>query len=197
MNIGWNMETYVSIITLILSIAATYLIVKIDWKNYGLLFIISAITGIILCYIFICLGLYTFPYRLFPKISRTPFTAILTIFPFYILLGVRYSPRQWSWKIPFYWVLVHIGMSAEVWAEKCTDLISYGPRWNMWESYTWWWIFLLVFEWVGGMIVPQDKRKPLDQELLRHGKIGWFILHFILICTIFIAGVLMGFSLGK
>jgi uncharacterized membrane protein YhaH (DUF805 family) len=64
-------------------------------------------------------------------------------------------------------------------------------------SYTWWWIFLLVFEWVGGIIVPAESRKPLDQELLRYGKIGWFILHFLLISTIFIAGVYAGSTLSK
>jgi hypothetical protein len=197
MNIGWNVETYISIISLILSVLATYFVVKIDWKRYGLLFLISAVSGVALCYVFIYLGLYTFPYRLFPQISKIPFTAILTVFPVYVLLGVRYSPKPWAWKIPFYWVMVHIGMAAEVWAEKRTQLISYGPHWNAWESYTWWCIFLLVFEWVGGMIVTQDIRKPLDQELLHYGKIGWFILHFILITTIFIAGVLLGFSLGK
>jgi hypothetical protein len=31
--------------------------------------------------------------------------------------------------------------------------------------------------------------KQLDQELLRYGKLGWFILHFILVSTVFLAGV--------
>jgi len=197
MNIGWNIETYISVISFILTTIATFLILKTDWKKYGLLFIISAATGVILCYIFIGLGLYTFPYRLFPYVSKIPFTAILTIFPFYVLLGVRYSPKPWPWKIPFYWAMVHIGMFAEVWAESRTQLVKYHPVWDVWDSYTWWWIYLLVFEWIGGLIVTQDIRKPIDQEILRYGKIGWFILHFILISTIFLAGVYMGFSIKK
>lgn len=82
-------------------------------------------------------------------------------------------------------------------AEYSTRLVRYNPEWDVWDSYTWWWIYLLVFEWVGGMIVTEDVRKPLDHELLKFGRIGWFILHFILISTIFLAGVFMGFSLGK
>lgn len=197
MNIGWNIETYISISTLVISVIGTILIIKIDWRKYGILYLLSAITGIILCYIFIYLGLYTFPYRLFPQVSKIPFTAILTIFPLYVLIGVRFSPKSWGWKIPFYWAMVHIGMFAEAWAENRTQLIKYHPVWNVWTSYTWWWIYLLIFEWIGGLIITQDIRKPIDQELLRYGKIGWFILHFILITSIFLAGFFMGISLSK
>jgi hypothetical protein len=158
MNIGWNVETYVSIISFIISVILSISIVKIDWKKYGFLFVLSAIVGVILCYVFIYLGLYAFPYRLFPHVSKIPFTAILTIFPVYVLLGVRYSPKSWSWKIPFYWVMVHIGMFAEAWAESSTKLIKYNSPWDTWDSYTWWWIYLLVFEWVGGLIVSQELR---------------------------------------
>lgn len=197
LNIGWNIETYISIVTLVLSAIGSILIIKINWRKYGILFLLSGAIGVVLCYIFIYLGLYTFPFRLFPSISKIPFTAILTLFPLYVLIGVRYSPKSWHWKIPFYWVMVHIGVFAEAFAENRTQLIKYNSPWDIWDSYTWWWIFLLVFEWVGGLIVPQNLRKPIDQELLKCGKLGWFILHFILISTIFIAGVYTGKTLLK
>ncbi len=197
MNAGWNIETYISILSLIGTFVICFLIIRIDWKRYGLLFLLSAIIGILLCYIFIYLDLYSFPYRLFPRISKIPFTLILTIFPFYVLVGVRYSPKSWSYKIPFYWVIVHIGVFSEAWAENKTRLIKYNHAWDLWDSYTWWWIFLLVFEWVGGLIITNELRKPLDQELIRYGKLGWFVLHFILISTIFLAGAYAGKTLLK
>lgn len=195
MNIGWNIETYMNVFGFVFSVVICSLIIKINWKQYGLLYLLSAAVGTILCYIFISLKLYEFPYRVFPQISKIPFTLILTMFPFYVLAGVRYSPKSWAHKIPFYWVVVHIGVLSEAYAESQTQLIKYFPPWDLWDSYTWWWIFLLVFEWVGGMIVSPEYRKPIDQELLNYGKIGWFILHFILIASIFVAGVYTGMKL--
>lgn len=192
MNIQWNMETFILISAIVLSTIGLIFILKVNWKQYGLLFIISAAVGEFLCYVFVKLGLYSYPYRLFPRISLMPFAVILTVFPFYVLFGVRFSPIRWAYKIPFYWVLVHLGMLAEVMAQNFTSLIKYKRFWDTWDSYTWWWIFLLVFEWVGGMVVSQEYRKPIDESLLKYGKVGWFIIHFILIVTIFLAGLYMG-----
>jgi hypothetical protein len=195
MNIGWNTETCLTLSAIVFSTAVSLLILRKNWKKYGLLFLLSAVIGNILCYIFVVLGLYYYPFRLFPQISIMPVTLILTMFPALILFGVRYSPKQWAYKIPFYWVIVHLGVLVEGWAESRTQLIKYSASWNLWASYTWWWIFLLVFEWAGGIIVPAESRKPIDQELLKYGKIGFFITHFILITTIFIAGVYTGYSI--
>lgn len=197
MNIGWNIETYVSLFSLGFTCIIIFLFFKINWKQYGILFLLSAVIGVILCYIFSYLDLYTFPYRLFPKISKIPFTLILTIFPFYVLVGVRYSPKHWPFKIPYYWAIIHFGVLTEAWAEEKTQLIKYNSAWDLWDSYTWWWIFLLVFEWVGGLIISKELRKPLDQELLKYGKLGWFILHFIFISTVFIFGVYTGTTIFK
>ena len=195
MNVGWNIETYLSLSAIAFSTIVSLLIMRNNWKKYGMLFLLCAIIGNILCYIFVILGYYYYPYRLFPKLFIMPLILVSTMFPACILFSVRYSPKPWPFKIPFYWVLVHLGVLIEGWAEKQTQLIKYNDPWNLWTSYTWWWIFLLVFEWAGGIIVPAESRRPIDHELLKYGKIGWFILHFILISTIFIAGLYTGISL--
>lgn len=196
MNIGWNIETYLTLSAIVVSAAVSFLIIRTDWKRYGALFLLSAVTGNLLCFLFCGLGLYYYPYRLFPCF-RMPVVVVSTSFPVAVLFGVRYSPKTWPYKIPFYWVLVHLGVFFEGWAENETQLIRYNPPWDLWDTYTWWWIFFLVFEWVGGMIVAPESRRPMDQELLRYGRVGWFILHFILIITIFIAGVYAGKTLLK
>ncbi|MHB8156066.1 MAG: CBO0543 family protein, partial [Desulfocucumaceae bacterium] len=68
----------------------------------------------------------------------------------------------------------------------------YNFEWDFWDSYTWWWLFLLVFEYAGGLIVPEKDRKPIGPNTIGYGKAGWLALHFILIITIFLGGVYVG-----
>lgn len=121
MNIGWNIDTYLSLSSIAVSTVISVLIIRKNWRRYGALFLLSAIVGNILCYVFVKLNLYYFPYRLFPDVFIMPFTMILTMFPALVLFGVRYSPKTWPFKIPFYWVLVHLGTLIETWAEPNPD----------------------------------------------------------------------------
>lgn len=192
MNFQWNIETFILLVFIVLSLLGSLLIIRLDWKRYGLLYILSAAVGNILCYLFVKLGFYTFPFRLFPAVSVMPFEAIVTVFPFYVLLGVRYSPKSWAYKIPFYWVIIHLGMLGETVFQLYTDLINYNFEWDFWDSYTWWWIYLLFFEWLGGRIIPSHLRKPISAESFRYGNWFWLVLHFVLILTIFLGGLYLG-----
>ncbi|UKS25316.1 hypothetical protein LOZ80_27510 [Paenibacillus sp. HWE-109] len=187
-----NKETIIQITLTIVTLIGALLIMRNNWKRYSALFLLSALVSLVLCYIFVKIGLYTFPMRLFPKLTSIPISTVVTVFSFYVLLGVRFSPALWIWKIPVYWVMVHVGMLAESWAVQETNLIQYAKFWDVWDSYTWWWIYLLVFEWVGGMIVPAESRRPINHTWLQYGKLGWFLLHFILIVTIFLGGFYLG-----
>ncbi|WP_435798802.1 CBO0543 family protein [Peribacillus asahii] len=80
-----------------------------------MLFILSALAGNILCYMFVKFKFYSFPYLLFPRIEIMPVTVVTLFFPIMVLLSVRYSPEKWGWKIPFYWTIIHIGMFLETW----------------------------------------------------------------------------------
>ncbi|MCL6480047.1 MAG: hypothetical protein K6T65_16910 [Peptococcaceae bacterium] len=188
MNVAFNIETYLTIASVSLALAASYFILRVDWKRFGLVFLLAGIVGNILCYIFVKLGLYSYPYRLFPKISIMPIETIFTVFPFLVIIGIRYSPKNWSYKIPFYWVIVHLGLLTETLAHNLTELIHYNFEWDFWDSYTWWWIFLLIFEYIGGLIVPDHLRKPIPPEAFRYGKWAWWILHLIVTITIFLGG---------
>lgn len=192
MNIQFNIETFISIASITISCVGSYSILKIHWKKYGLLFLTSGFVGIILCYIFIKIGFYSFPFRLFPKISSMPFETIATSFPFLVLVGVRYSPRLWPFKFVFYWGLVNTGMLVETLLLLNTSLIEYNWKWDFWDSYTWWWIFFILFEWLGGIIIPSHLRNPIDSESFRYGKWAFIVYHFIFILTIFLGGYYLG-----
>lgn len=188
----YGTEIFILIAVIVLPGAGILCIMRQDWKKYGSLYLLSAVVGWILCYLFVKIGFYDFPVRFFPNLSEVPLLPLLTAVPFYVLLGVRYSPRSWAWKIPFYWGMVHLVVFAEGWAQYETGLLRYLKLWDLWDSYTWWWIYLLVFEWVGGTIIPDEKRRPLDHAALQYGKIGWFLLHVILIVTVFLSGFYLG-----
>ena len=191
-NIGYNIESFIYIFIILTGLVGLIFFLKLNWRKYGLLFILATLVGNILCYLFVELNFYSFPYLLFPKIIIMPVFSITFSFPLAVLLAVRYSPEQWGWKIPFYWTIIHVGMFLETWALSNTRIIEYNFKWDLWDSYTWWWIYFLIFEWVGGMIVPKNLRKPLMVHSLRFGKLGWAIIHFILIVTIFLAGYYLG-----
>ncbi len=196
MNIQWNIEFLISISATVSCLIGSYFLVKINWKKYGLLFILSATVGGILCYIFISIGFYSYPFRIFSSISKMPFDTILTAFPFLVLFSVRFSPKSWAYKIPFYWGIVHIGMLGETLCLLNTKLIEYNFKWDFWDSYTWWWIYLLFFELIGGLIIPDYLRKPLDSEAFRYGRWLFYIFHFIVIVTVFLGGYYLGLIRG-
>ncbi|WP_201004849.1 CBO0543 family protein [Paenibacillus glycanilyticus] len=187
-----NIDKVILLIGIAVSTLGCVWIISKDWRRYGLLFLISSAIGETLCYIFVKIGFYSFPLRLLPNLSPMPFFVILTMIPLYVLLGVRYSPVKWQWKIPFYWVFVHVGMMLEVLALNFTSLIRYNRLWDAWDSYTWWWIYLLIFEYIGGIIVPSASRRPINTIHLRYGRLGWFLLHFVLIATVFLGGFYVG-----
>jgi hypothetical protein len=191
-NINFSIEFFFHMLAIIIGIIGLVYFLKLDWKHYGLLFLLAAIIGNVLCLLFVSFGFYSFPYLLFPQLETMPTTALTLSFPIMILFSVRYSPENWGWKIPFYWTIIHAGMLVETLALNYTDLISYDFKWDFWDSYTWWWIYFLVFEWIGGVIVTNDLRKPLHISHLKFGKLGWIIIHFILIVTIFLGGYYLG-----
>src|SRR5438067_11354733 len=86
-----TIETFIHVIAIVAGSIGLLFFLKLDWKSYGQLFIISGIVGNVLCYIFVKLGFYSFPYLFFPKNSSIPFITITLTFPILVLLTIRYS----------------------------------------------------------------------------------------------------------
>ncbi|GLH65419.1 CBO0543 family protein [Parageobacillus sp. G301] len=192
---GLKATQMMEITAVILSLIGSFFILRNNFKRYGLLYFISGLTGAFLCFVFVSIGFYSFPARLIPM-SPIPIIEMFTVIPFYVLFGVRYSPSKWGWKIPFYWGMVHIAMLLEIFVLfPPVKIMDYKENWDAWDSYTWWWIYLLLFEWIGGKIVPTHSRKPIQSKSFRYGRWGWVVFHFIVITTIFLAGVYTGWNL--
>lgn len=179
-----------------MSLVGSISIVKNNWKRYAALYLSSSLIGIVLCYGFVFIGFYFFPFQLLP--ISLPILEMVTVLPFIVMASVHYSPAKWNYKIAFYWPVVHLIMFLEVLSLfHPLKLIEYRTfsEWDVWDSYTCWWIYLLVFEYVGGLIIPPSYRHPIDSELFRYGKLLWIVIHFILILTIFLAGIYVGYNI--
>jgi hypothetical protein len=192
MEVNRGLEMAALVAMDVISIFICFLIIRKNWKQYGLLFLISAAVAIILCILFTGFGFYSFPVRLFPSFSSMPVPLISTLFPMIVLVGVWLSPKRWAWKIPFYWGIVHLGLFVETVALNFTKLIKYDYKWDLWDSYTWWWIYLLVFEWIGGRIVSPEYRRPISANSFHYGRWAWAVFHFVVIITIFLGGYYLG-----
>jgi hypothetical protein len=166
-------------------------IVRVDWRRYGFLYLLSATTAVGLCYMFTYVGFYRFPVNLLHGSLLIPYGLVTTAFPSAVLFGVRYSPERWAWKIPFYWALIHIGVLGEL-LLLSSPILVFSPEWDLWDSYTLWWLYYLLFEALGGKLIPSTLRKPLNTDALRYGRWAWIVLHVIVIGTIFLAGVYFG-----
>jgi len=187
-------EMYLSIVSLVIVLIGSYFILRLDWKRYGLLYLLAGVIGNLLCYLFVEVGFYSFPYIFLP-ILKIPLIAILTAFPFYVILGVRYSPTNWVYKIAFYGVIVNTGVFFETVLKNMTRLIRYDFEWDFWDSYTTWWGFFILMEWIGGKVIPPHLRKPLNIDAFRFGNWFFFVIHIVAIFTILLAGLYLGLTI--
>ncbi|MGF7031337.1 hypothetical protein J2T17_002243 [Paenibacillus mucilaginosus] len=196
MKFPWY-EYAANIATIVIGVAGSLFLIKRDWKRYGLLFLLSGAVGTGLCYAFVLTGLYIFPNRPIQMIWSPPFLVMVTFVPFTVLAGVQFSPQRWIWKIPYYWAIVHIAVVSEVVLLAYTGIFRFTFGWDLWDSYTAWWLFYLIFEWIGGKIIPPRLRTPLSGRQFRYGRWAWIVFHTIVISTIFAFGVFVGFTMKQ
>jgi hypothetical protein len=186
-----NYESVGILLVMLFGTAACLYFIRLDWRKYGLLYALSALTAIVLCYSFTFAGFYAFPNNVLHQRLLIPYGVVATVFPSMVLFGIRYSPKPWIWKIPFYWTLIHLGVAGEV-VLLFSSIFTFSENWDLWDSYTLWWIYLLFFELLGDKIVPAPFRKPIQTERFRYGRWGWIAVHVILVSSIFLAGVYFG-----
>ncbi|RFU66701.1 hypothetical protein D0466_00900 [Peribacillus glennii] len=191
-----NLESWIILFIIILAGRGCFYFIQLDWKRFGFLYLISLFSANLLCYMFTLVGFYTFPNNVLHDSLLIPYGLVSSVFPFIALFGVRYSPEKWVWKIPFYWAIVHIGVLGEV-ILKNTTIFKFEPEWDLWDSYTLWWINYILLELIGGKIVPNQLRKPIKSDSFRYGGWAWIVFHIIVITTIFLAGFYVGITVNK
>lgn len=135
--LGWNAETAIVIGSILAALAVGLSVMRASWRHYGLLFGLAGFGALFLCGFFVYFGLYLFPNAIRPEFPVFHVLAVISTFPSLVLVSVRYSPRDWKWKVPFYWVIVHLGVVIEILLLINTKILMYTKYWDTWDSYTW------------------------------------------------------------
>ncbi len=78
-----------------------------------------------------------------------------------------------------------------------TSIFKFESEWDLWDSYSLRWVYYLLFEILGGKIIPSDLRNPISHESFRYGRWAWILFHVVVITTIFLAGVYVGITVFK
>lgn len=185
-------EYVITVFVILGSFIGSIFIIRKDWKNYGLLYLISGILGGLICTLFLVLGFYYFPITPFSFGLPIPLVALFTVFPFYVLLGVYFSPKRWVWKLPFYMAMINLAVYTELLLVQYTKILKYKPPWDTWDSYSTWWLFFLGMEYIGGRMIPASKRWPIAIKSFRYGRWAWIVTHIIFMLTVFLMGVYLG-----
>lgn len=189
-----NFESLAMLIVILLSGLGCLYFIRISWKRYGLLYLLSASSANLTCYLLTAVGFYRFPNNVLHGNLMIPYGLVSTVFPLIAILGVRFSPARWVWKLAYYWPIVHLGLLAEI-LLLYSSVFQFEPEWDLWDSYTLWWIYYLFFEFIGGKILPDHLRAPIPENSFRYGGTAWILVHVILVVTIFLAGVYTGVTL--
>lgn len=198
LDLQWStIETRVAVAVFIIGLAVLVYLLRLNWKQYGLFSLIIALIGVSLCSLFVAVGFYEFPYLPNPNKLGIPVAVMAIVFPSIIALSVRYSPTDWAYKIPYYWVIVHLFVFIELILQEKTNLIKYKFAWDLWDTYSAWWVYLLMLEWIGGKIIAPKFRKPIEAQAFRYGNWAWIVLHAVLIFTIFLGGLYSGMLIAK
>jgi hypothetical protein len=77
----------IMILPIVIGLVGGYLLIKKDWKRYGLVYLLNGMAGNVLCYTFVFAGFYSFPKFTLNGYSVAPYLIMLTFIPFTSLLG--------------------------------------------------------------------------------------------------------------
>ncbi|TCN27071.1 hypothetical protein [Mesobacillus foraminis] len=164
----------------ITSIGCVY-ILRDSVFHYGIVLIISLFVTVSLCLFFYCLGFYRFT---LPVPYVLPVVAVS--FSFLALFLVRYRPKRRTF--PFFFMTLTFIFTLEVLLKEYAGIINFKNGWDYWDSYSLYWVFSRLFDWIGEGVVPAKHRSPIRSETAGYWSlfllsaiyfaIGVFILRF-------------------
>jgi hypothetical protein len=150
-----------------------YLLIK-NFLGYRLVLLISLVLSSILCLFFYWLGFYRF---VLPVGQVLPAVAIS--FSLLVLITIRYRPKNHTF--PFFFMTVTIIFSIEVLLKEYMGFIKFRNGWDFWDSYSLYWIYVRLFNYIGDQLVLRKYRMPIYTKT----KIYWGIFILTVVYAVF------------
>ncbi|MCP8968325.1 hypothetical protein [Ectobacillus ponti] len=142
--------------------------------HYGILLVLQLVSAFVLCVFFQkVMGFYRFALPL-----RYAMILVLSGFGLYVLFIVHYRPRHKTFF--FLFTVLHLVFILEYILEQYVHFIVYQNGWDTWDSYTWYWIYTIVFAGIGDYVVPEKYRNPVDP----YSKGYWLSFFGVLVLTV-------------
>jgi len=147
-----------------------FFILKKNVFRYGIVLIISLIITSCLCLLFYWMDFYRF---VLPLPLVLPVVAIS--FSFLALFIIKYRPKVRTF--PFFFTILTLVFSVEVFLKDFTGFIRFKNGWDYWDSYSLYWVFTRFFNHVGVYLVPFNYRNPIKSDT----KVYWGVFLLIVI----------------
>ncbi|WP_160725823.1 hypothetical protein [Bacillus sp. USDA818B3_A] len=152
----------------------SFFIVKKNVYRYGMVLIISLIVTSGLCLLFYAMDFYRF---VLPLPAVLPVVAIS--FSFLALFIIRYRPRDKTF--PFFFITLTLVFTIEVFLKDYAGFIRFKNGWDYWDSYSLYWVFARLFNYVGVYLVPYHFRHPVKSDT----KTYWGLFFLMVVYSVF------------
>jgi hypothetical protein len=155
---------------LIITGAGSLFLMKYSPLRYGIMFILSSITAILLCLLFYRMGFYRYALPM-----REVLPAAALSFSFFALLLIRYRPEKNTF--PFFFISITAVFSIEVLLKDAAGFIRFRNGWDYWDSYSLYWLYLRLMGFAGEFFIPEAYRAPVRSDTKGY----WILFIFMLI----------------
>ncbi|MDL4840437.1 hypothetical protein [Aquibacillus rhizosphaerae] len=159
----------------LLGAVGNLLIINKSPLKYGRIFITNIVIAVSLCSFFVMTGFYRFVLPL-PHILP----AVVCSFGFLVLFLIYFKPTKHTF--PYFFMIINITFVFEI-LLKHIGFITYKNGWDLWDSYTLYWIYVRIFVFLGEKMVADENRQPLNTV----NKWYWPSFFVIIFLTVLVA----------
>ncbi|WP_442598773.1 hypothetical protein [Neobacillus sp. D3-1R] len=150
-----------------------YLLIK-NFLGYRLVLLLSLLLSSFLCLVFYWLGFYRFVLPLWQVLP-----AVAISFSLLVLITIRFKPKRHTF--PFFFMMITSIFTIEVLLKEYWGFIKFRNGWDFWDSYSLYWVYVRLFNYIGDRLVPRQYRMPIYTK----SNIYWGLFILIVIYALF------------